>query len=338
MIKSETISAEAAKKQILWGKPQRGMVVDRALEFDADDSRRLLALPEDLTVRRLVIRDCQRLQELPHGLRCNELIIERTSLTTVPDDIQIKFRLEFSGCDTLETLPTGLKVGTLVLRGCTSLRHLPEGLDVWFLDMPGCIRVTEFPVYGPAEMGRLNIRGCTGLRTLPAWLKKVSQLDIGDCTITELPVDLQVLSWLDVADTGMQELPVHLAGVQLRWRGVMIDERIAFRPQTIAATDILQEANVERRRVMMERLGYEAFLEQANAEELDQDRDPGGVRRLLRVPLEEDEPLVCLSVKCPSTGRGYLLRVPPQMTSCHQAAAWIAGFDDPDKYRPLAET
>lgn len=338
MIKAETISAEAAKKQILWGEPQRGMIVDGALEFNADDSRRLLSLPEDLTVRRLVIRDCHRLQELPHGLHCNELIVERTPLTAVPEDIQVKFRLEFNGCDTLEMLPTGLKVGTLVLRGCTSLHHLPEGLDVWFLDMPGCVRITDFPAYGPAEMGRLNIRGCTGLRALPGWLKKVSQLDIGDCTIAELPVELQVLSWLDVADIGMQALPAHLTGVQLRWRGVMIDERIAFRPQTIFAQDILKETNVERRRVMMERLGYETFLEQVNAEELDQDSDPGGIRRLLRVQLEEDEPLVCLSVKCPSTGRGYLLRVPPQIASCHQAAAWIAGFDDPEKYRPLAET
>ena len=55
-------------------------------------------------------------------------------------------------------------------------------------------------------------------------------------------------------------------------------------------------------------------------------------------PSQDDEDLVTLSVKCPSTAHSYMLRVPPSMKSCHQAAAWIAGFDNPDDYKPLAET
>src|SRR5579859_647111 len=111
-----------------------------------------------------------------------------------------------------------------------------------------------------------------------------------------------------------------------------------FHPETFSAQEVLNERNTEVRRVLFERVGYETFMEQAHAEVLDQDQDPGGTRRLLRVPLTGDEPLVCLGVYCPSTGRQYLLRVPPTMCSCHQAAAWIAGFDDPDQYRPLDET
>jgi len=45
-----------------------------------------------------------------------------------------------------------------------------------------------------------------------------------------------------------------------------------------------------------------------------------------------------LAVQCPSTDRRYVLRVPPTMQSCHQAAAWIAGFDNPDDYKLLKET
>ena len=71
---------------------------------------------------------------------------------------------------------------------------------------------------------------------------------------------------------------------------------------------------------------------------LDKDRDPGGERRLLQVALPGDEPLVCLAVFCPSTGRQYMLRVPPSIRSCRGAAAWIAGFDNPNDYRPIAET
>jgi hypothetical protein len=92
------------------------------------------------------------------------------------------------------------------------------------------------------------------------------------------------------------------------------------------------------RRVLLERMGYERFLREAEADVLDEDADAGGPRRLLRVALGDDEPLVCLAVRDPSTGRQYLLRVPPNMRSCHQAAAWIAGFDDPDDYHPVVET
>ena len=76
---------------------------------------------------------------------------------------------------------------------------------------------------------------------------------------------------------------------------------------------VLGEGNAEVRRVMLERIGFDRFMQQAGAEMLDGDRDPGGPRRLLSVKLPGDEDLVCLSVRCPSTGRQYALRVPPTM-------------------------
>lgn len=107
---------------------------------------------------------------------------------------------------------------------------------------------------------------------------------------------------------------------------------------SITAQQILAETNAEKRRVMLERMGYEKFLTDAKAEILDEDRDTGGPRKLLKVPMEGDEDLVCVSVVCPSTDRQYVLRVPPTVLTCHQAAAWVAGFDNPDDYKPLAET
>jgi len=96
---------------------------------------------------------------------------------------------------------------------------------------------------------------------------------------------------------------------------------------------------------MIERIGYDEFFRQADAEELDRDMDAGGIRRLLRVAFDSssnfrgrEEPIVCLSVIDPSTGRSYVIRVPPDTTTCRQAAAWIAGFDDPDTYNPIQET
>jgi hypothetical protein len=124
----------------------------------------------------------------------------------------------------------------------------------------------------------------------------------------------------------------------LIWRGIPIDERIAFHPETITVEEILGQENIELRRVLLERMGYEAFVAQSEAEVLDRDMDAGGPRRLLRIPLPDEEPLVCVSVICPSTGRQYVIRVPPDMSTCRQAIAWTAGFDDPDAYRPLMET
>jgi len=38
-------------------------------------------------------------------------------------------------------------------------------------------------------------------------------------------------------------------------------------------------------------------------------------------------------------GQRHIIRVPPVgMNTCHKAAAWIAGFDNPDDYQPILET
>ena len=124
----------------------------------------------------------------------------------------------------------------------------------------------------------------------------------------------------------------------MRWRSVRIDERIAFHPEQLTAREALGEKNAERRRVMIERMGYQRFAKEAAAKVLDEDNDSGGTRQLLWINLHEDEPLVGLSCSCPSTGRQYFIRVPPTMKTCHQAAAWMAGFDNPSLYRPQIET
>ena len=79
----------------------------------------------------------------------------------------------------------------------------------------------------------------------------------------------------------------------------------------------------ELRRVLLERMGYARFMEEAKAEILDTDTDAGGERKLVRVPLPRDEDLVCVMVRCPSTGREYVIRVPPATRSCRKAAARV---------------
>jgi hypothetical protein len=190
---------------------------------------------------------------------------------------------------------------------------------------------------GIKVLGHLDLRGAADLYHLPENLTCES-LDISDCiNLTTLPPGLHVTYWIELAGSGITHLPPG-HGFVLRWRGVPVSDRIAFESQLITGQDILNTENVELRRVLIERLGYEKFLQQVGGVIRHTDRDAGGERQLICVAFEDDEPLMVLKVTCPSTGHIHLLRVPPDMRTCHQAAAWIAGFDNPDDYQPLIET
>ncbi len=247
--------------------------------------------------------------------------------------------IDLQNCQALAELPDNLSTGTLNLSGCTSLQRLPSGLNVAFLDLADCTSLIELPSDLKLRGGRLNLRNCAQLRALPSNLGPIAQLDLSGClNIREIPDGLDVTSWIDIGRSGVKALPARLDQAGLRWNGVAISRRVAFHPETLSTAEILAERNAEVRRVMIERYGYDRFLENAQAQELDRDRDRGGERRLLRIEMPDDEPLVCVAVRCPSTQHQFVLRVPPNMTSCHQAIAWTAGFDDPKLYKPSVET
>ncbi len=354
---NQPIAAREARALILSGRAPDGLCVAGHLDLSGSDSlvelpadlsalsldlancHGLRALPDGLRVRRLNLSGCTALRNLPAELALYELGLRDTNVTALPADLRVEYRLDLTGCAALASLPPGLTVGSLVLRGCTRLRALPEGLNVYFLDISGCVNLAAWPETASLRIGHLNAGGCGALQSLPRGLTGLAQLDVSDCAhLRALPEGLTVASWVDLAGSAVRALPASLRGVRLRWRGVLVDERVVFQPETITVDEVLGERNVEVRRVMMECMGYDRFLAEARATVLDQDRDPGGARRLLRVPIPRDEDLVCLAVTCPSTGRDYMLRVPPTMRSCRQAAAWIAGFDDADAFAPLAET
>jgi hypothetical protein len=196
----------------------------------------------------------------------------------------------------------------------------------------------------PSGLGRLvlstlNLRNNRMLGALPPGVF-VNAVDISGCgSLTTLPNETTLLE-LELADSGLHELPASLRqrNVKLLWRGMEITYHIAFEPQKFTADEILKINNLELRRFMLDRMGYEAFVDQLRPTAIWTDQDRGGQRRLLRVDMRQDEPLLMLEVRCPSTGRGYLLRVPPTMQTCGQAAAWIAGFNSANEYDPIEET
>ncbi len=297
------------------------------------------SLPDNLKLTELNLSDCSGLTTLPKGLECTDLVARNSSLESISADMEVQYRLDLSGSRALEGLPDGLTVDYLLLRNCTALNRLPEGMDVFWLDVSGCTRILEWPLQARVK-GRFIARNCDQFTQLPGWLQRISELDVrGWRNLTALPQDLVVTSSLDIGGTAITSLPEGCRDARLCWRGVTIDERIAFSAHLITVDEILAEVNTERRRVMIERLGYERFFQEAKAKIIDKDNDSrGGERRLLILPLKNDEPIVCVAVTCPSTGRNYILRVPPATKTCKQAVAWICGFDDPRDFLPLQET
>jgi hypothetical protein len=310
--------------------------------LDFSNNQKVIRLPPNLRCTSLNISNCSNLLELPEILECNDLTARDLNIVNVSGQIKIKYRADFSGCTNLKALPENFKAGSLLLNDCTALTALPEGIDVYFLDISGCSQLTRFPTRGSIQVGHLIAKGCNRLLELPEWLSNIAQLDISGCErITRLPANLRISSWLDLADSGLVDAGAQILPnprTPLRWRGVQVESRIVFAPESINAQEVLATPNTELRRVMLERMTHEKFLLEVNAEVLDQDHDTGGVRKLLKVNLEDDEALVAIWVICPSTDRNYVLRVPPSMKTCRQAAAWIAGFDNPDDYAPIKET
>ncbi|MBC1238865.1 hypothetical protein GNE10_17295 [Nostoc sp. 2RC] len=189
---------------------------------------------------------------------------------------------------------------------------------------------------GMRVLGHLDLSGALELYNLPENLTCES-LDISDCVkLTTLAKGLHVTHWIELAGSGITSLPEG-HGFVLCWRGVQVNDAIAFASDSITGQDILNTDNVELRRILIERLGYERFLQQVGGLVRHRDRDAGGERQLICIPFEDDEPFMVLKVSCPSTGHTHILRVPPYMQTCHQAAAWIAGFDNPDDYNPAIE-
>lgn len=336
------VDAKTAYDLLAAGSAPADLRVEGVLDYSQSSARTLpRTWPDQLHVDVLDLSG-RPIDSVPEGLRAYELNLAGTLIRALPENLRVESCLNLSRCERLESLPTGLSVGSLVLRACTSLISLPESLDVWFLDLTGCWAFEYWPLFASIQSGRLRLRGCTALRTLPPYLRRVSALDVCDCpNLRQLPDDLVVTGWIDLGRSGLtaeDSLPSGLAQTQLRWAGVGIDRRIAFRPETITVAEVLAEKNAERRRVLLERYGYGRFLKDAGAEIVDSDRDPGGPRQLLCVKMAGDEDLVAMSCLCPSTGRQYIIRVPPTTPTCRHAAAWIAGFDDPNDYQPLIET
>jgi hypothetical protein len=122
------------------------------------------------------------------------------------------------------------------------------------------------------------------------------------------------------------------------WRGVEVPNWFIEQPGRITLELIRSERNVELRRCMIERFGQERFLRETGAELVAEDAHG----KLWRSELADERPYTLLEVKngtleSDGTRRLYFLRVPPEMRTPRQAAAWTYGLS-PAQYEVAVRT
>jgi len=236
------------------------------------------------------------------------------------EDWMVHGDLLLNSCPKLVALPSSITVkGVMSLTGAQALTTSPRSLRI-----SGSSEVRAASTASQRHFGvTLSLNDCSNLRFLPAMLA--------------LPEHGSV----DIAGTPIASIsPKQMKRLRFRWRGVAISAKALFDPESLTAEEVLTEWNAEVRRVMLERLGPQRLMEKGNARIIDADSDAGGIRELVEFRLNQQSrnPPRFLHCFCPSTRREYLLGVPDRIHTCHAAAAWLAGFDNPDDYQPEIET
>ena len=117
------------------------------------------------------------------------------------------------------------------------------------------------------------------------------------------------------------------------WHGRTIESELLVRRSQLTTGAIRNEKNAERRRIMMDLYGLERFVRDAGAKKVGKDRygtlwsQPEGMLVEVRNATAEPD----------GSFRSYYLRVPPWVTTPHEAVAWT--FDlTPEEYAPMDET
>ncbi|MEK6878605.1 MAG: DUF6745 domain-containing protein, partial [Nanoarchaeota archaeon] len=133
------------------------------------------------------------------------------------------------------------------------------------------------------------------------------------------------------------------------WHGFRVPDWFVEKPETITLSMILEEGNIEWRRMLIERYGQGRFLKELQGIKEHED-DKGILWKIPRKQLEdkyEEQDFNFLfgrsraskfvEVKDSSTDRVYFLQVPLKMKKAKEAIAWSFKLTE-DEYNPIKET
>ncbi|MBI2810736.1 MAG: hypothetical protein HYX67_07915 [Candidatus Melainabacteria bacterium] len=119
--------------------------------------------------------------------------------------------------------------------------------------------------------------------------------------------------------------------------GMTVSPKIILAPESLTIDEIINQYNLEIRRVMLERYGIEKFITNSGAELLNEDE----CGMLYRMPMKND-PFNMVRVlnrtpQADGTFRTYFIAVPPNTTTAREAVAWSFQMES-ENYRPTIET
>jgi hypothetical protein len=124
-----------------------------------------------------------------------------------------------------------------------------------------------------------------------------------------------------------------------------VPEHFVYRPDAITTEEMLRERNLEVRRLMLERIGFDRLILDTRARPAHMD-ECGALYRLDLADrdgsLRLAEPMALVHVtnsttEPDGTRKRYFLRVPPWVRTAREAVAWTFGLTE-EQYRPSIET
>ena len=118
------------------------------------------------------------------------------------------------------------------------------------------------------------------------------------------------------------------------WHGIAVPAKLAANRDNLSAEQIVRIDNQELRRLALERLGWQRFLETADAELRAQ--DDYGKLWSTQIRLDGEHAQVVEVVNATpepdGTHRRYFLRVPPRMSTAREAVAWTFGYENSEQF------
>lgn len=312
------------------------------------------ALPDCLEVgENIKVENCTRLVSMPKEIRFKRnLSLKNIPATTLPATTCGGTRISIENCHGIRQIPVGVQAShSLVFKSCNALEAFAGSYkstgDVEILDCP------KFHLIHPGTTigGALRLENCESLERLP-YLLSCSRpknryrfsLSIKDCAnVTKLHNDFDLALPIEVAGSGVRQISGSPIQYELMWDGIRINRDIVVQPEKLSDDFVLSIQNAELRRLVLERIGIEHFLARSNSRIIHEDEDAGGSRQLVELRRRRGhglahETLRFLKCTCPSTQRVFLLGVPQQVNRCSEAAAWLAGLNNPEDYHPIQET
>jgi leucine-rich repeat protein SHOC2 len=299
-------------------------MIDRALKLDLRQNqlRRLPASIGDLTTLIELDLKANELVSLPQSIgnlvNLNRIALHCNQLTTLPESIGNLCDLTYLNLEENQLTSLPESIGNLSSLTSLSLDNnqissLPESIG------------------NLLDLTRLSLLN-NNLTSLPASIGRLSKLTCIELDGNNYLEDLSILYLLPKLKYAV-------------FRGVYLDRRYLTKLSNWKSEWLLDEKNVEMRRLLIQHVGYEKVCQELDAVEIDNWRE----YTLLKIDdievfydLETEnwgipeeisrEPMVLLKMTCPSTGHIHILRVPPEMTSAEAAITWVNHGIHPDEF------